>query len=296
MEHRLGSLKGFRGLNLYYQSWHPLGNPCAIVLIIHGLGSHSGLFSNVVEHLVGSGYAVYGLDLRGHGRSQGQRGHINTWSEFREDLKAFFKLIEVQHPGYPRFLLGHSLGGAIVLDYVLRFPTVVQGVITMAPPLGRVGVSPVKLSLGRTLSQVMPRFALNTGFAGATVSRDQNVLATFTQDRLMHSWGSARLATEFLAAIAWIQSHADDLLVPILILHGGADRVALPEGSRVFFEKISFPDKERYEYPQSRHALHRDLDYQEMLADLEDWLARHIKGRTLLPFRRRAVSDEYMLG
>ena len=98
MEHRLGSLKGFRGLNLYYQSWHPLGNPCAIVLIIHGLGSHSGLFSNVVEHLQGSGYAVYGLDLRGHGRSQGQRGPINTWSEFREDLKAFLKLIEIQHP------------------------------------------------------------------------------------------------------------------------------------------------------------------------------------------------------
>ena len=296
MEHRSGSLKGVGGLKLYYQSWHPLGNPSAIILIIHGLGSHSGLFSNVVEHLHRSGYAVYGFDLRGHGRSQGQRGHINTWSEFREDLKAFLKLIEEQHPGCPRYLLGHSLGGAIALDYVLRFPTSIQGVITMAPPLGRVGISRVKLTLGRTLSQVMPRFALNTGFASATTSRQQNVLPTFTRDRLMHSKGSARLATEFFSAIAWIQSHADDLQVPILILHGGADEVALPEGSRVFFEKIGFPDKERYEYPQSRHALHRDLDYQEMLVNLEDWLERHVKGGTLLPFRRRAVQDEYMLG
>ncbi len=296
MEHREASLKGVGGLNLYYQSWHPLGNPCAIVVIIHGLGSHSGLFSNVIEHLVKAGYAVYGLDLRGHGRSQGQRGHIRTWSEFREDLKVFLHLIEVQQPGCPRFLLGHSLGGAIVLDYVLRFPTAVQGVITMAIPLGRVGISPVKLTLGRTLSQVMPRFALNTGFAGATASRDQNVQATFTQDRLMHSRGSARLATEFLGAIAWIQSHADHLQVPILILHGGADQVALPEGSRIFFQKIDFPDKEHHEYPQSRHALHRDLDYQEMLADLEDWLERHVKGGTLLPFRRRSMTDEYMLG
>ncbi|MDF5732310.1 MAG: lysophospholipase [Rhizonema sp. PD38] len=296
MKHCEGSLKGVGGLNLYYQSWHPLANPSAIVLIIHGLGSHSGLFSNVIEHLVKAGYAVYGLDLRGHGRSQGQRGHIRTWSEFREDLKVFLKLIEVQQPGCPRFLLGHSLGGAIVLDYVLRFPTAVQGVITMAPPLGRVGISPVKLTLGRTLSQVMPRFALNTGFAGSKASRDQNVLATFTQDRLMHSRGSARLATEFLGAIAWIQSHANDLLVPILILHGGADQVALPEGSRVFFQKIDFPDKEHHEYPESRHALHRDLDCQEMLADLEDWLERHVKGGTLLPFRRRSMPDEYMLG
>ncbi|MDF5720271.1 MAG: lysophospholipase [Rhizonema sp. PD37] len=295
MKHCEGSLKGVGGLNLYYQSWHPLGNPSAVVLIIHGLGSHSGLFSNVIEHLVKTGYAVYGLDLRGHGRSQGQRGHIRTWSEFREDLKVFLKLIEVQQPGCPRFLLGHSLGGAIVLDYVLRFPTAVQGVITMAPPLGRVGISPVKLTLGRTLSQVMPRFALNTGFAGAKASRDQNVLA-IAQDRLMHSRGSARLATEFLGAIAWIQSHANDLLVPILILHGGADQVALPEGSRVFFQKIDFPDKEHHEYPHSRHALHRDLDCQEMLADLEDWLERHVKGGTLLPFRRRSMPDEYMLG
>jgi alpha-beta hydrolase superfamily lysophospholipase len=296
MKHSSGSFKGVRGLKLYYQSWHPLSNPSAVVVIIHGLGSHSGLFSNVVEHLCKSGYAAYGFDLRGHGRSQGQRGHINTWSEFREDLKAFLKLIELQHPGCPRFLLGHSLGGAIALDYVLRFPTSVQGVMTMAPPLGRVGVSRVKLTLGRTLSQVMPRFALNTGFACATNSRKQNVLPTFTPDRFMHSKGSARLATEFLGAIAWIQSHADDLQVPILILHGGADQVALPEGSRVFFEKIGFPDKERYEYPQSSHALHRDLDYQEILADVEDWLERHVKGGTLLPFKRRAVQDEYMLG
>ena len=295
MEHREGSLKGVGRLNLYYQSWHPLGNPCAIVVIIHGLGSHSGLFSNVIEHLLKAGYAVYGLDLRGHGRSQGQRGHIRTWSEFREDLKVFLKLIEVQQPGCPRFLLGHSLGGAIVLDYVLRFPTAVQGVITMAIPLGRVGISPVKLTLGRTLSRVMPRFALNTGFAGTKASSDQNVL-TIAQDRLMHSRGSARLATEFLGAIAWIQSHAGDLQVPILILHGGADQVALPEGSRVFFKKIYEPDKEQNENTQSPNALNRDIDCKEILSDLEDWLERHVKGGTLLPFRRRSMSDEYMLG
>ncbi|KAF3885182.1 MULTISPECIES: alpha/beta hydrolase [Nostocales] len=296
MEHREGTLKGVRGLNLYYQSWHPGTHPRASVAIVHGLGSHSGLFGNVVQHLIPAGYAVYGLDLRGHGRSQGQRGHINTWFEFREDLKTFLKLIETQEPGCPRFLLGHSLGGVIVLDYVLRFPTAIQGVIAMAPPLGRVGVSPVKLTLGRTLSQVMPRFTLNTGFAGAATSRDANVLATFTQDRFMHSMVSARLATELFSTATWIQTHADELQLPLLILHGGADRIALPEGSRIFYQKISFPDKELYEYPESRHALHRDVDYQEILTDLENWLERHVKGGTLVPFRRRSLTNEYMLG
>ncbi len=81
-----------------------------------------------------------------------------------------------------------------------------------------------------------------------------------------------------------------------MILHGGADEVVRPEGSRAFFERIAFPDKECYEYPQSRHAIHRDLDYQEMLTDLEDWLQRHVMGGTVVPFRQRIELDEYMLG
>ncbi|BAZ37115.1 alpha/beta hydrolase fold protein [Calothrix sp. NIES-4101] len=296
MKHHQGNFTGVGKINLYYQSWHPQTNPCAIAVIIHGLGSHSGLFGNVVKHLVKAGYAVYALDLRGHGRSQGQRGHINDWSEFRQDIKAFLKLIEAQEPGYQRFLLGHSLGSIIVLDYVLHYPKAIQGAIAMAPPLGQVGVSPVKLTLGRTLSLVMPRFAVNVGFAGNQISRDQNVQETFTQDSLMHSLGSARLGTEYLATKTWIHSHAANLEVPILMLHGGADEVARPEGSRAFFKRIVFPDKEYYEYPQSRHAIHRDLDYQEMLADLEDWLQRHVHGGTVLPFKRRAEADEYMFG
>jgi alpha-beta hydrolase superfamily lysophospholipase len=296
MKHRQGNLKGTGGINLYYQSWHPQDNPCATIVIVHGLGSHSSLFSNVVGHLVNAGYAVYGLDLRGHGRSQGQRGHINSWSEFREDIKAFLKLIEARESGYPRYLLGHSLGSIIVLDYILRYPQSVQGAIAMAPPLGKVGVSPVKLTLGRTLSLVMPRFAMNVGFAGNAISRDQNVQETFTQDMLMHSLGTARLGTEYLKTKAWIQSHAANLELPILILHGGADEVARPEGSRAFFEQIAFPDKEYCEYHQSRHAIHRDLDYQEMLADLEDWLQRHVKGGIVVPFKQRIEPDEYMLG
>lgn len=296
MKHQEGYFKGNGGINLYYQSWRPLDNPHAIVVIVHGLGSHSNLFGNIAQYLVKAGYAVYGLDLRGHGRSQGQRGHINSWSQYREDIQTFLKLIELQEPKSPCFLLGHSLGAIIALDYVLRLASSVKGIITMAPPLGKVGISPVKMNLGRTLSAVMPRFALSVGLAGDQITRDQNVQETFTTDVLMHSRGSARLATEFLAAKTWIQSHTAFLRVPVLILHGGSDSVAPPEGSRIFFQQIAFPDKERYEYPQSRHALHRDLDYQSVLADLGDWLERHVKGGTVIPFTPRSNSNEYMLG
>ncbi|HEY9834292.1 MAG TPA: lysophospholipase [Stenomitos sp.] len=276
---RQGTFQGSGGLELYYQSWHPEGGVRAIFVIVHGLGGHSGLYGNIVTHLVPRNYAVYAFDLRGNGRSPGQRGYINTWTEFREDLRAFVQLIKTQHPEQPLFLLGHSVGAVIVLDYVLRCPSEasdLQGVIALAPALGKIGVPPFKLALGRLLSRVWPRFTLSTGIDLSTASSDPAVIAAYAQDPWRHTQGSARFATEFLATVAWIHEHAADLQVPLLILHGGADRVALPEGGCDFWQRVTILDKERQEYPGVYHEIQSDRNYQEMLTDLDNWLERHL--------------------
>lgn len=278
MPHREGTFPGAGGLPLYCQSWHPASQPRAIVAIVHGLGGHSGLFGNLVRHLLPRGYGVCGFDLRGHGRSPGQRGHVDAWAEFREDLAAFLDSIAWEEPGCPCFLLGHSLGAAIVLDYLLDHPTAVGGAIALAPALGPVGISPLKLALGRLLSRVYPRFTLSTGIDLAAGSRDPAVLAAYDRDPLRHSVGTARLAAEFLAAAARIQARGGELAVPLLVLQGGKDRVTPPEGSRHFFEAVRFADKEFKEYPEAYHDLHNDLDYPAVLADLEAWLQRHLDG------------------
>lgn len=277
--HGESTFKSVGGLDLYYQSWQPEGQVRAILAIVHGLGAHSGRYGNVVQQLIPKQYAVYGLDLRGHGRSPGQRGYINAWSEFREDLQAFLKLIQSQHPGCPIFVLGHSLGAVVVFDYVLRYPqeaTVLQGVIALAPAIGKVGVSPMRLLLGKMLSGVCPRFTLNTGLDLSAASRDEKILTVYAQDPLRHTRASARLATEFLDTVAWIHAHVADWQLPLLILHGGADRVALPESSNIFYQRIPSVDKLRVEYPQSYHELQNDINYQQVLADLEDWLHSHL--------------------
>ncbi len=277
--HKEGTLQSVGGLNLYYQSWHPEGQVRAVLAIVHGLGGHSGLFGNVVQYFVPKNYTVYGFDLRGHGRSQGQRGHINSWSEFREDVRTFLQLIKAQEPGCPCFLLGHSIGAVIVFDYVLRFPaeaSALQGVIALSPALGPVGVSPFKLSLGRLLSRVWPRFTLSTGINLSAASSDPAVIAAYAQDRLRHTQGSARLATEYLATVAWIREHVAEWRSPLLILHGGADRVALPEGGCAFFQQVTILDKERREYCGVYHEIQNDLNYQERLTDLDNWLERHL--------------------
>ena len=276
---RQGTFKGTVGLELYYQSWHPEGEVRAILVIVHGLGGHSGLYGNIVKHLIPQNYAVYAFDLRGNGRSPGQRGYINAWAEFREDLQAFVQLIKTQYPEQPLFLLGHSVGAVIVLDYVLRSPSEAsdfQGVIALAPTLGKIGVPPFKLLLGRLLSRVWPRFSLSTGIDLSTASSDPAVMAAYAQDPWRHTQGSARFATEFLATVAWIQEHAADWQVPLLILHGGADQVALPEGGCDFLQRVTILDKERREYPGVYHEIQSDRNYQEMLTDLDNWLERHL--------------------
>lgn len=276
MQHDEGTFEGTGKLKLYYQRWQPDGLIRATVGIVHGLGGHSGLFETAVQTLVPQGYQIYGFDLRGHGRSPGQRGYLHRWSEFRQDVHHFVQLIQQETVDRPCFLWGHSLGGVIVLDYALHHADGLQGVIASAPALGPVGISPVRMVIGRLLSWIWPRFSLKTGLNHIPGSRDPRVVAAQTQDPLRHLHGTARLATEFLAAKAWVQDHASELQLPLLILHGSADLVADPGGSRAFFERVVFPDKERYEYDGAYHEIHDDINREEVLADVTGWLERYL--------------------
>lgn len=293
MRHVEGTFKGFGGLELYCQSWHPQEQTQAVVILVHGLGGHSGLFSNAVQYLVPQGYEVYAFDLRGHGRSPGQRGHINAWSEFREDLHEFLHYIETHRSGCPCILWGHSLGGTIALDYALRAQDSIQGLIVTAPALGRIKVPRTKLAIGRLLSHVFPRFSLQLGLQNNLGSRDPAVLSTYVDDPLRHAYGSARLATEFFATVNWIYKHAPDLQIPLLIMHGSDDQITLPEGSRTFFQQVIFEDKEHREYPGNYHDLYVDIDYHQVLSDLENWLERHLDGTAQCqPLTHRVFATE----
>lgn len=283
MQHYQGTFAGANNLPLFYQSWrsatshgtHHLHNK-AIVTLVHGLGSYSDEFHHVVDYLVERNYVVYGIDLRGHGRSPGQRGYINRWTELRTDLGCLVEQIREREGDLPLFLYGHSLGAVVVLDYVLHFPQDIAGVITTAPALKQVGVPPIRMLLGKILSQIYPRFSLSTGISKDAASHDPTVVQTYSTDPLRHCRGTARLATEFVATTDWLRQHAGDLQVPLLILHGGCDRVTSPQISREFFEKVTVTDKTFVEYPESYHDLHDEVNYLEFLADVHGWLEHHV--------------------
>jgi alpha-beta hydrolase superfamily lysophospholipase len=274
--HQEGWFRGAGGLLLFRQTWRPAGPARAILINVHGLGDHSGLYPTLVEHCTARGIAVCALDLRGNGRSSGQRGYVERWEEYREDLERFVALVHHEQAGRPIFLLGNSLGGLIVLDYVLHRPQRIRGVIAASPPLGRLGVPAPMLMLGRVLSRVWPRFSIRTGMDLSGLARDPVVVETVLADPLFHRVGTARLSTEVVAAIARVQAGAPRFPRPLLVLHGSADRMVPPDGSRAFVARVGHPDRELREYAGAFHVLFADLDRERVLTDVERWIAARL--------------------
>jgi alpha-beta hydrolase superfamily lysophospholipase len=277
VKHREGRFTGWDGSSLFYQAWLPSrSRPRAVLVNLHGLGDHSGLYPNLSAYVPAWGVALYAYDMRGNGRSPGQRAYLRSWQEYRDDLQAFLARVREWEGDLPLFLLGNSLGGLVVLDYALDHAAGLAGVIAAAPPLGRLSVPAVLMALGKVMSRVIPRFSLQVGMDLTGLARDPSVRETVLSDPYFHRRGTARLSTEVTAAIARVQQRAADLSVPVLILHGSADRMVPPDGSRSFFGKLRHPDREFREYPETYHALFADLNHAEVLGDLERWLAAHI--------------------
>lgn len=273
-----GRFPGAGHLELYWQSWHPDGTVRATLTIVHGIGEHSGRYTNIVHHLVPRGYAVYGFDHRGHGRSPGQRGHINNWAEYRGDVDAFLRLVRGREGDRPLFVFGHSLGALIVLEYVLRRPGGLHGAVVCGAPLEPVGVAkPYLVALARLLSRVWPHFSLSTRLGTPAISRDPAVVHAYRTDPLVHRTATARWGTECLAAIGWVKAHAAEWRVPVLFLHGGADRLNAPEGTARVFAQVIYPDKMMRIYPDAFHELHNDVNREAVLHDIALWLEQRLE-------------------
>src|SRR5665647_531066 len=259
IEHREATVHGAPDVDLFVQSWQPAGAIRGAVAIVHGIGEHSGRYSYLVERLAERGFAVAALDNRGHGRSGGTPGHIDSWSEYREDVRAFLRYVSAQFMGMPLFLYGHSLGALIVTDYVLFHPDGLDGLIVSGNPLHPTGsAKPVLVMLARILSRYKPKISFQLGLDDDALSRDPEVVKAYREDPLVHRSVTARWGTETLAAIDRVRARASEIRLPLLILHGGADRINSPEGSRELFNLVSSADKQLRVYPGGYHEPHND--------------------------------------
>lgn len=277
MEHKEGVFQGAGKLNLYYQSWKSSSEPHAIVAIVHGVGEHSGRYQNLLEPMTDNKYAVYGFDLRGHGRSPGQRVYINSWAEYREDLNAFVKFIKEQEPGKPIFLYCHSLGSIIGLDYMMNYPKEIKGAILSGTPFESSGaVKPALIAIANTMSKIIPRLSMNLGLDVTALSRDEAVGRAYVNDPLVCRLATARFGTEYLKTTAWTREHIGELSIPTFFIHGENDRIAVAEAVSEAVKKITLAEKSLIIYPGGYHEPHNDYGHPRVMGNVIEWLDQHL--------------------
>jgi alpha-beta hydrolase superfamily lysophospholipase len=269
------SVRGANNTDLFSQCWLPAAAPRSVVVLVHGFGEHSDRYTNMVTALTDAGHALYAFDHRGHGRSPGIRGHADRADELIDDTQQVVLRAQHDYPNTPTFVLGHSLGGLIALAFVLKHPEGLAGVIASAPLLAQPAISPLTLTLAKLLSTIAPTFALDTKLDAATISRDPAEVQRYSADPMVHSKTSARAGAEVIKTIHWVQTHAGDLRVPLLLYHGGGDQLVPIEGSRTFFAKATLSDKTFLELPGGYHESHNDVDRDALFRQVVMWIDAH---------------------
>jgi len=265
------------GSALSVTHWLPAGAPKAVVLLAHGYAEHAGRYAHVAERLTGRGYAVYAVDHWGHGKSDGTPGFVPRFSAFTDGMAELLTLVEVQHCGTPRLLLGHSMGGLIATLFLLErqdafVAAALSGpaIVPAAPP------SRMTIYLSRFLSRFFPRLGV-LALDAEGVSRDPDVVAAYRADPLVYKGKiGARLGTEFMDAMAAAQAGAVRISLPILLQHGGADTLTAPSGSRYLFEHVSSTDKTLKVYPGLFHEIYNEPERDQVLDDLIGWFDAHV--------------------
>jgi acylglycerol lipase len=265
----------FDGLKLYFQCWQTGQNQKGIICLVHGLGEHTGRYAHWAELLNQAGYSVLTYDLRGHGKSDGPRGHINSFNDFMNDTDTLLKEAEKRFPGVPRFLYGHSLGSIIVCNYVLRKKPQLNGVVISA----LVNRTPLrqqkgKIFLANIVGTIVPRLSMASGLDPNTISRDPEIVSIYTHDPLVHSKTSAGFGKSLFEAIDWADQHASEWTLPVLFMHGEKDQLGYVEGAREFASKIK-GDCTLKIWPGLFHEVHNEPEKEEVFEYLRNWLDQH---------------------
>ena len=262
---------------IFFQSWLPRGEPCAVIIIVHGMGEHSGRYMNLVNRFVPLGFAVYGLDHTGHGRSEGRRKFIRNFSVFTRTLDQFLERVKAAHSQQKVFLMGHSMGGAITLSFLLDYPGRVEGAVLSGPAVMPPPAFPgVVLAAGKLLGRFLPWLrVVRTDFEG--MSRDPAVVQDALADPLIPKVRTtAGLAGQTLEAMARIRSECGRITGPVLILQGSADRLVDPEGGPFLYDRIGSQDKTLKIYEGLFHEVLSEPEHEQVLDDVQVWVEKRM--------------------
>ncbi|MFH0914646.1 MAG: alpha/beta hydrolase [Chloroflexota bacterium] len=277
MEYTEGKFTGHRNLNLYYQCWLLDRCPKAVLVIAHGLAEHCGRYANLVNYFVPRDYAIFSFDQRGHGKSEGLRGHVERFSDYLSDLDTFLNLVRLKCGDARIFLIGHSMGGTIATAYAVEHQDALAGLVVSGAVLKvNSNVPPSAIAVSQVLSVLLPKTGVMTLDASA-LSRDEAVVDAYRGDPLVYRDKiRARLGVELMKAMESLERQMPRVKLPTLIMHGTADRLSPPAGSQMLYQRLGSSDKTLKLYDGFYHEIFNEPGHQQVLADLETWLASHV--------------------
>jgi alpha-beta hydrolase superfamily lysophospholipase len=269
------SLDGAGGLKIFTRSWRPEGGARGVIVLSHGFNSHSGYYLWMAEQLSASGLAVYALDYRGRGKSDGERYYIDKFSEYQDDLDLTVKLARSREPGLPIFILGHSAGGVIACNYVLDNQADIAGLICESFAY-KVPAPDFALSVLKGLSHLAPH-AHVLKLKKEDFSRDPKVTRALLDDPLLaDEVQPTKTVAEMVRADERLKRDFGLFTLPLLIIHGTKDTVTRPEGSQEFYANAGSKDKTLKLYEGYFHDPLSDIGKEAVMADIRSWIGAHL--------------------
>jgi acylglycerol lipase len=263
--------EGVGGLNIFVRSWRPDGPARGVVVIVHGFNSHSGHYLWVADQLVAGGLAVYALDLRGRGHSDGERFWVDKVTDYVSEVHTLVQLAKSREPGLPVFLLGHSAGGVISCVYTLEHQSELAGLICESFAF-KIPAPDFALAVLKGLSHIAPHAHVlklpNAGF-----SRDPKVVDALNNDPLIaHEVQPTHTVAEMVRADERLEREFSLITLPVLIIHGTADEVTKSSGSQTFYDTAGSTDKTLKLYDGHVHDLLNDIGKEVVIVDIRNWI------------------------
>ena len=263
--------------HLYRRSWLPEEPAGAAILLVHGLGEHSGRYEHLARHCTARGFAVHAIDHYGHGKSDGHPGYVERFSVYLDGAAALLDEVQAAHGDAPVFLLGHSMGGLIAATLLLERQDAFRACVLSGPAFRSDQEPPgFVMAFVRLLAAIVPTVPI-LGLDPAGVSRDPEVVRDYVADPLVHHGKlTARLIAQMSLAMRHALAQANRIRLPLLVLHGDADVLTSPAGSQALYEAVGSDDKTLKLYPGLYHEIFNEPEKDAVLADMTTWLEAHL--------------------
>lgn len=264
------------GLQLYYHKWMP-ENPKAIIVFVHGLTDHVGRYGAFTQYFATRNYGVCLFDMRGHGKSGGRKTHVNRFYDYLYDLSQFIEFIRKSSPQAPIFLVGHSFGGQIVLNFVVRYAKGIRGVVALSPVVAmNLDIPKWKLKLGIMGAKWFPILRVGHEIDPSVLSTDTAVVENYKNDPNIAKDITLKCGYEILKNTELVMALASRIYLPIMLMHGGSDKICDPEATKKFYMRVPVFNKQLKIYPGLYHELLNEKDKWEVFQDMENWFEQQL--------------------